>query len=51
MLIVYERVSPEEQNLDREIYMLVEDRVNKINIYQEKITATKKDRSELNKKY
>ena len=49
MLIGYARVSTEEQNLDRQIDMLVNYGVDKRNIYKEKITGTKADREQLNK--
>ena len=49
MLIGYARVSTEEQNLDRQIDMLVDYGVDKRNIYQEKITGTKVNREQLNK--
>lgn len=48
-LIGYARVSTEEQNLDRQIDMLIDYGVRKRNIYQEKITGTKSDREQLNK--
>lgn len=48
MLIGYARVSTEEQNLDRQIDALVKYGVDKRNIYQEKITGTKRDREQLN---
>lgn len=49
ILVGYARVSTENQKLDRQIDMLIEYGVDKRNIYQEKITGTKKDRPELNK--
>lgn len=49
MLIGYARVSTIEQNLDRQIDALVKYGVDKRNIYQEKITGTKRDREQLNK--
>ena len=49
MLIGYARVSTEEQNLDRQIDALVKYGVDVRNIYQEKITGTKRDREQLNK--
>lgn len=49
MLIGYARVSTEEQNLDRQIDALIKYGVDKRNIYQEKITGTKRDREQLNK--
>ena len=47
MLIGYARVSTEEQKLDRQIDALINEGVDRRNIYQEKITGTKKDRPEL----
>ena len=47
MLLGYARVSTTEQNLDRQIDALVKAGVDVRNIYQEKITGTKKDRPEL----
>lgn len=49
MLIGYARVSTEEQNLNRQLDMLLEYGVDKRNIYSEKITGTKADREQLNK--
>lgn len=49
MLIGYARVSTQEQNLDRQIDMLVKYGVDSRNIYKEKITGTKADREQLNK--
>lgn len=49
MLIGYARVSTVDQNLDRQIDQLTEKGVDKRNIYQEKVTGTKKDRPALNK--
>lgn len=49
MLIGYARVSTEEQNLNRQLDALVKYGVDKRNIYQEKVTGTKKDREQLNK--
>lgn len=49
MFIGYARVSTEEQNLDRQIDALTKYGVDKRNIYNEKITGTKKDREQLNK--
>ena len=49
MLIGYASVSTAEQNLDRQIDMLVYYGVDKRNIYKEKITGTKADRPQLNK--
>jgi DNA invertase Pin-like site-specific DNA recombinase len=49
MLIGYARVSTVDQNLDRQIDQLIEKGVDKRNIYQEKVTGTKKDRPALNK--
>lgn len=48
ILVGYARVSTENQKLDRQIDMLIEYGVDKRNIYQEKITGTKKDRPKLN---
>lgn len=45
----YARVSTEGQNLDRQIDRLKEYGIHKANIYQEKITGTKKERPKLNK--
>ena len=47
MLVGYARVSTENQNLDKQIDILIKNGVNKRNIYFEKITGTKKDRPEL----
>ena len=47
MLVGYARVSTEEQCLDRQIDALVKAGVDKRNIYQEKITGTKRDRPAL----
>jgi DNA invertase Pin-like site-specific DNA recombinase len=49
MLVGYCRVSTEEQNLDRQIDALIKYGVDSRNIYQEKITGTKRDREQLNK--
>ena len=49
MLIGYARVSTDEQNLDRQLDALVKFGVDKRNIYQEKITGTKREREQLNK--
>ncbi|PAB60999.1 recombinase family protein [Anaeromicrobium sediminis] len=49
MLVGYARVSTLDQSLDRQIDQLVEYGVDSRNIYQEKITGTKKDRLQLNK--
>lgn len=49
MLVGYARVSTQDQILDRQIDSLVAAGVDKRNIYQEKITGTKKDRPELNR--
>lgn len=49
MLIGYARVSTKEQNLDRQLDMLVDYGVDIRNIYKEKITGTKVDRPELNR--
>lgn len=47
MLIGYARVSTTDQNLNRQIDALIEVGVDAKNIFQEKITGTKKDRPEL----
>jgi DNA invertase Pin-like site-specific DNA recombinase len=47
MLVGYARVSTQDQSLDRQIDALEAAGVDKRNIYQEKITGTKKDRPEL----
>lgn len=49
MLVGYARVSTEQQNLDRQIDMLIKFGVDKRNIYKEKITGTKANREQLNK--
>jgi len=49
MLIGYARVSKIEQNLDRQMDMLVKYGVDERNIYNEKMTGTKADREQLNK--
>jgi len=49
MLVGYARVSTLDQNLDRQIDALVKYGVDKRNIYQEKITGTKKKRPMLEK--
>lgn len=49
MLLGYARVSTDNQNLERQIDALVTYGVEERNIYQEKITGTKKDRQELNR--
>jgi len=49
MLVGYARCSTEEQNIFRQLDQLVEYGVDKRNIYQEKITGTKRDREQLNK--
>ena len=49
MLVGYARVSTIDQNLDRQFDALIGAGVDKRNIYQEKITGTKKDRPELNR--
>lgn len=48
MNIGYARVSTKEQNLDRQIDALVGAGVDKRNIYHEKMTGTKRDRTALN---
>ena len=47
MLVGYARVSSEEQSLNRQIDSLVLVGVDERNIYQEKITGTKRERPEL----
>lgn len=49
MLIGYARASLDKQNLDRQIDELIAYGVDPRNIYQEKITGTKRDRPELNR--
>ena len=49
MLIGYARVSTVEQKLDRQIDQLVGAGVDRRNIYQEKVTGTRRDRPELNR--
>ena len=49
MLIGYARVSTEEQSLNRQIDALTDYGIDKRNIYQEKVTGTKKDREQLQK--
>jgi DNA invertase Pin-like site-specific DNA recombinase len=49
MLIGYARVSTEEQSLNRQIDALTDYGIDKRNIYQEKVTGTKKDRGQLQK--
>ena len=49
MLVAYARVSTEEQHLDRQIDQLIEYGVDIRNIYQEKITGTKRERVQLDK--
>ena len=49
MLVGYARVSTKEQNLDRQLYMLIDYGVDIRNIYKEKVTGTKADRIELNR--
>jgi len=49
MLIGYARASLEKQNLDRQIDELMVYGVDPRNIYQEKITGTKRNRPELNR--
>lgn len=48
-LVGYARVSTEEQSLDRQVDQLIKYGVPKRNIYQEKVTGTKRDREQLNK--
>lgn len=49
MIVGYARVSTEQQNLDRQIDMLISYGVDKRNIYKEKITGTKSNREQLNR--
>lgn len=49
MLFGYARVSTTDQKLDRQIDSLSEHGVHKANIYQEKITGTKRNRPELDR--
>lgn len=49
MLVGYARVSTEQQNLDRQIDMIISYGVDKRNIYKEKITGIKSNREQLNK--
>lgn len=49
MLVGYARVSTKEQNLDRQLDMLIDYGVDIRNIYKEKVTGTKADRIELNR--
>ena len=49
MLVGYARVSTKEQNLDRQLDMLIDYGVDIRNIYKEKVTGTKSDRVELNR--
>ena len=49
MLVGYARVSTEDQNLDRQIDLLIDYGVDKRNIYQEKISGTKTHREKLDK--
>lgn len=49
MIFGYARVSTLDQKLDRQIDKLTEYGVHKANIYQEKITGTKKSRPELDR--
>lgn len=49
MLIGYARVSTLEQNLDRQLDAIMKQGVDKRNIYQEKMTGTKRERPQLNK--
>ena len=49
MLVGYARVSSEEQLLNRQVDSLVSVGVDERNIYQEKITGTKRDRPELDR--
>lgn len=49
MLVGYARVSTQEQNLDRQVDALIQEGVDKRNIYQEKISGTKRWREQLDK--
>lgn len=49
MIVGYARVSTKEQNLDRQLDMLIEYGVDVRNIYKEKITGTTSNRVELNR--
>ena len=49
MIVGYARVSTKEQNLDRQLDMLIEYGVDARNIYKEKITGTTANRVELNR--
>jgi DNA invertase Pin-like site-specific DNA recombinase len=49
MLIGYARVSSKEQELDRQIDILVAKGIDERNIYQEKTTGTKRERPELDR--
>lgn len=49
MLVGYARVSDETQSLNRQIDSLVSNGIDKRNIYKEKTTGTKRERSELNR--
>ncbi len=49
MLVGYARVSKIDQNLDKQIDVLISEKVDIRNIYQEKVTGTKRDRNALDK--
>ncbi len=49
MIVGYARVSTKDQNLDRQIDMLVDYGVDIRNIYKEKMTGTNIERHELNR--
>jgi DNA invertase Pin-like site-specific DNA recombinase len=49
MKVGYARVSSKDQVLDRQIDVLVNEGIDERNIYQEKITGTKRERPELNR--
>lgn len=49
MLVGYARVSTQEQSLDRQIDALIKEGVDKRNIYQEKISGTKRSREQLDR--
>ena len=49
VIVGYARVSTKEQNLDRQLDMLVNYGVDIRNIYKEKVTGTKANRPELNR--
>ena len=49
MLIGYARTSTEEQRLDRQLDALMDAGVDSRNVYQEKVSGTRRDRPELNR--